>query len=182
LAIFETAESHPSRGGIYCYFIRKTMTYYKQETRFTCGPASIRNALLAMGYVFSERRIRSFAGSDRENGTSEHKIFRALKGLGFKFKEFRNKNENAFKQRVIYNMKKGHKLIILTDHEDHWISVVDYSNKKLEVIDPEQKRIKTLLTPKELGKWCLNFNKRTKDTYYYGIIVYKPDEETENAD
>ncbi|HMS64333.1 MAG TPA: hypothetical protein PKD83_03665, partial [Ignavibacteria bacterium] len=64
---------------------------------------------------------------------------------------------------------------ILTDHEDHWISVVDYSNRKLEVIDPEQKRVKIHLTPKELSKWCLNFNKRSKETYYYGIIVYNCD-------
>ena len=68
-------------------------------------------------------------------------------------------------------------MIILTDHEDHWISVVDYSNRKLEVIDPQQKRNKIELTPKELAKWCLNFNKRSKETYYYGIIIFKPEEE-----
>jgi ABC-type bacteriocin/lantibiotic exporter with double-glycine peptidase domain len=151
------------------------MTYYNQQTRFTCGPASIRNCLLAFGYIYSERRIRNFAGTDKINGTSERKIFRALRILGFNHKEFFNKSEQAFRQRVLYNVKKGNKIIILTDHEDHWISVVDYSNKKLEVIDPQQKRNKIQLTPKELGKWCLNFNKRTRETYYYGIIIFKPD-------
>jgi ABC-type bacteriocin/lantibiotic exporter with double-glycine peptidase domain len=152
------------------------MTYYHQQTKFTCGPASIRNCLLALGYIYSEKRIRYFTGTDRESGTNEKKIFRALKSLGFEYKEFFNKSEQAFRQRVIYNIKKGNKLIILTDHEDHWISVVDYSGRKLEVIDPERKRIRIELTPKELGKWCLNFNKYSKITYYYGIIIYKPDE------
>lgn len=156
------------------------MTFYHQQTKFTCGPASIRNCLLSLGFICSEKRIRNFTGTDRENGTDEKKIFRALKRLGFNFKEFFNKSEQAFRQRVIYNLKKGNKLIILTDHEDHWISIVDYSNRKLQVIDPERKKIKTELTPKELSKWCLNFNKHTKNTYYYGIIIYKP-AKTESA-
>lgn len=151
------------------------MTYYNQQTRFTCGPASIRNCLSSFGYIYSERRIRNFSGTDRTSGTSEKKIFRALRLLGFEYKEFHSKGEQAFREKVIYNIKKGNKLIILTDHEDHWISVVGYSNKKLNVIDTEQKRIRMELTPKELSKWCLNFNKRTKDTYYYGIIIYMPD-------
>src|SRR5205085_5525785 len=141
------------------------MTYYRQQTAFTCGPASIRNCLLAMGYIYSERKIRELASCDRENGTSEKKIKRALRSLEFDCKEFYNKTEAAFKQRVIYNLKKGNKIILLTDHEDHWISAVEYHNKYITIIDPEQKRIKKVLTPKELAKWCLNFNKRTKETY-----------------
>ncbi len=150
------------------------MTFYHQQTKFTCGPASIRNCLLALGFIFSERRIREIAGTDRQNGTSERKIFRALRSLGFDFKGFSNKSESAFMQRIIYNLKKGNKLIILTDHEDHWVSIVGYSNKKLHVIDPQEKRIKLYLTPKEMSRWCLNFSKRTHETYYYGIIIFKP--------
>jgi ABC-type bacteriocin/lantibiotic exporter with double-glycine peptidase domain len=153
------------------------VTYFKQETKFTCGPASVRNSLVAMGYTFSERKIRNLAGTNRNNGTSEKKIFKALHALGFRYKEFHNKSDRAFKQRITYNMKKGNKLIVLTDHEDHWISVVDYSNKILEVVDPERKRVKMQMTPTELSKWCLNFNKRTKNTYYFGIIIYKPQED-----
>jgi hypothetical protein len=67
--------------------------------------------------------------------------------------------------------EKGNKLIILTDHEDHWISAIDYQNKHLKVIDPRERRVKKELTPKELAKWCLNFNKKSKETYYYGIII-----------
>lgn len=153
------------------------MTYFHQQTKFTCGPASIRNCLLALGFIFSEKRIRFFTGTDRENGTSERNIFRALKILGFSYVEFYNKSEKAFRQRIISNIQKGNKMIILTDHEDHWISVVDYSNRKLEVIDPQLKRNKIELTPKELAKWCLNFNKCSKKTYYYGIIIFKPENE-----
>lgn len=154
------------------------MTYYNQQTRFTCGPASIRNCLLSFGYNYSEKRIRNFAGTDREFGTNEKNIFRALKVLGFKHKEFFSKGEQIFRKRVLRNIKKGHKLIILTDHEDHWISIVNYSNKKLEIVDTNRKRVKLKLTPKELSTWCLNFNKRTKESYYYGIIIYKPKEKS----
>jgi ABC-type bacteriocin/lantibiotic exporter with double-glycine peptidase domain len=129
-----------------------------------------------MGYIFSERRIRELAGIKRAQGTSEKKIKKALRQLGFRFKEFYNKSQTAFKQRVTYNLKKGNKLIILTDHEDHWVSAIDYENKYITVIDPEQKRVKIHLTPKALSKWCLNFNKRTKQTYYYGIIILKPED------
>jgi ABC-type bacteriocin/lantibiotic exporter with double-glycine peptidase domain len=158
-----------------CRGINKPMTYYRQETKFTCGPASIRNALLALGFIYSERRLREIAGSDLYRGTSEKKIKKTLRSLGFKYKDFYCRTESAFKQRVIYNLKKGNKLIILTDHEDHWISVVDYENKYITAADPERKRVRTQLTPKELSKWCLNFNKRSKETYYYGIIILAKD-------
>lgn len=151
------------------------MTFYHQQTKFTCGPASIRNCLLALGFIYSEKKIRDLAGTDRINGTNEWKIFKALRILGFDHKEFKNKSERAFIQRIIYNLKKGNKLIILTDHEDHWISIVGYSSKRLQVIDSQEKRMKLQLTPKELCKWCLNFNKRTKETYYYGIVIFKQD-------
>ena len=118
------------------------MTFHKQETAFSCGPASIRNCLLSMGYYHSERKIRTLAHSDRINGTSEKKLIRAIKGLGFDYKVLYNKSESAFKQRVVYNIRHSNKLVILTDHEDHWISVINYSNKYLEVIDPEQKRVR----------------------------------------
>lgn len=151
------------------------MTFFRQETKFSCGPASIRNSLIALGYLFSERRIRELTHSDRINGTSEKRICRALKQLGFKFKTFQNRSEAAFKQRVVYNLKKDNKLILLTDHEDHWISAVEYENKYITVIDPEQKRVRKYLTPRSLGKWCLNYNKRNSETYYYGIIIINPD-------
>jgi len=151
------------------------MTFHRQETAFSCGPASIRNCLLAMGYNHSERKIRKLAGSDKVNGTNEKKLLRALRALGFKYKELYNKSESAFKQRVIYNLKRKNKLVILTDHEDHWISVIDYRSKHLKVIDPRETRVKKELTPKELAKWCLNFNKKTKETYYYGIIILSPE-------
>lgn len=150
------------------------MTYYKQETEFTCGPASIRNCLLAMGQRYSEKKIRRMCGSNKINGTNERQIRRAVKTLDFKSKVLYNKNERAFKQRVVYNLKKGNKLIILTDNEGHWISVVDYKNKQLKVIDPQERRVKKEFTPKELANWCRNFNKKTRQTYYYGIIIFNP--------
>lgn len=150
------------------------MTFFRQETKFSCGPASIRNSLIALGFLYPERKIRELAHTDRLNGTSEKKICRALKLLGFKYKTFLNRTEAAFKQRVVYHLKKGNKLILLTDHEDHWISVVGYENKYLTVIDPEQKRVRKQLTPKSLSKWCFNYNKSTGETYYYGIVIFKP--------
>jgi ABC-type bacteriocin/lantibiotic exporter with double-glycine peptidase domain len=150
------------------------MTFHKQETAFTCGPASLRNCLLSMGFNHSERKIRSLTRTDRVNGTNEKRLFRAIKALGFAYKILYNKSESAFKQRVVYNLKRKNKLIILTDHEDHWISVPDYTKTYLEVIDPEERRVKKFLTPKELSKWCLNFNKNTKETYYFGIIILNP--------
>jgi ABC-type bacteriocin/lantibiotic exporter with double-glycine peptidase domain len=130
-----------------------------------------------MGYKYSERMIRRLCGSNKVNGTNEKQIRRAVRALDFRSKVFYNKSESAFKQRVVYNLRKGNKLIILTDNEGHWISLVDYKNKRLRVIDPaEHKKVRKEFTPKELSDWCRNFNKRTKHTYYYGIIIYHPSE------
>ena len=149
--------------------------YKRQETEFSCGPASIRNCLVSLGYCHSERKIRKIAGSDKVKGTSDKQLLRTLGRLGFNTKEFYNRTESGFKQRVLRNLKKNHRIIVLTDHELHWISVISYKNKYLEVIDPNDKGLKKILTPKSLSKWCLNYDKRTSETYYYGIIIYNPE-------
>jgi ABC-type bacteriocin/lantibiotic exporter with double-glycine peptidase domain len=150
------------------------MTYHRQETEYSCGPASVRNCLVSMGHKHSERKIRRLCGSNKINGTNERQIRRAVKALDFRSKVLYVKSEDAFKQRITYNLRKGNKLIILTDNEGHWISVVDYRNKQLKVIDPQEKRVKKEFTPKELARWCRNFSKKNKQTYYYGIVIYNP--------
>src|ERR1051325_7282867 len=103
-----------------------------------------------MGYNYSERRIRNLCGTDKLYGTDEKKLFKALKQLGFKYKIIYNRSESAFKQRILYNLKKNNKLILLTDNELHWISVIEYKNKKITIIDPQEARLKQELTLTEL--------------------------------
>jgi len=149
------------------------MTFSKQETTYSCGCASIRNCLKSMGEIHSERKIRELTGATKINGTSYKQIKSALTIFGHNSKKFTSFNDLTFKKRITRELKKGNKIILLTDHEEHWISLIDYENRKVTVIDSQRnKRLKHFLSLKDLAVWALNFNKQNGEKYFFGIVIY----------
>lgn len=149
------------------------MTFSKQERTYSCGCASLRNCLKSMGEIHSERKIRDLSGASKNNGVSDKQLITAISALGHNSKKFMNLNERAFKNRITRELKNGNKVILLTDHEEHWVSLIDYEFRKVSVIDSQKgRRLKHILSLKDLSVWALNFNKRTRVKYYFGLVIY----------
>jgi ABC-type bacteriocin/lantibiotic exporter with double-glycine peptidase domain len=115
------------------------LSYRKQINTFTCGAASIRNAIYFLsGKSKDIRRIAKEAGTNKFTGTSEAGILRALKKLGFKGTIIRSKTEEAFKNKVLRKLKKGIPCIVLIDDERHWVCALKFENREVVFAEPDR--------------------------------------------
>ena len=146
--------------------------FLKQSTSFSCGATALKNCLTALGIVSSEETIREQAGTTKAKGTSPEGLKKAIKYYDCEYDEIKTENPSAFLVRLARGLKKGKVFIVLTDHEEHWISLIEYKARKFVTIDPEEKQyLEKHLTGKQLVDWCKNFNKKKYYTYFYAIKI-----------
>ena len=143
--------------------------FKKQSTRFTCGVSALKNCFTIFGKRISENKIRETAGTTHE-GTTGDGIIATIKKVGYEYREIRNTHPIPFLVSIKQALKKGYVLILLTDHEQHWVSVIAYENRHFSIIDPEKgQKLQKSLTGKELTAWANNFSKNKKIQYFYAI-------------
>lgn len=149
-------------------------TIYKhQTTGFTCGVTALQNCLAQLDHIVSEAQIRDYAHTTK-NGTSQTGLINAIKKLGYKYRIIRNVNYTPFAEKLKRHLKAEHSIILLTDHEEHWVSIINYTDKKFYVIDPQRgEPLNKFFTTKELQPWCNNFDKKNKTCYYLAISLWK---------
>lgn len=96
-----------------------------QRTDYTCGPASIVNALRALGIRISEGEIAALSRADPENGVNENGIMRTLKRLGYGCEVLPDvtSSEEAW-QWISSQLRSGHPAILSVENFTHWASAV----------------------------------------------------------
>ena len=84
-------------------------------------------------------RVRSFSSTTKEDGTDEHGIIAALRGLGYDGHSFQEeKLEDAFTKLLLFVME-GNPVIICIQDMQHWVTVVGHIHtepRRLVVVDP----------------------------------------------
>ncbi len=110
-----------------------------QKTDYTCGPASIVNALRALGIKLSETTVAELSGADKDEGVNEKGIIKSLKSLGYSYDILPDvtDSEEAWKW-LIYHLTIGHPVILCVEHFSHWSSAVGIlGNKRIIYVDPQ---------------------------------------------
>lgn len=152
------------------------MKYKLQEKGFSCGPAAIRNCLLKLGKNVTESYIRQLAHTT-SNGTTEEDLFVAIESLGFTYKEYQTKSPQVFSKRLLKALKNGNPCIIATDSYFHWVAAIQYSKRKVKIIDSvfkeSQKSYIQNLSTHVLKKMCLCFDRISLKSSYYLIEIKK---------
>jgi len=153
------------------------MKYHKQETNFSCGASAIRNVFKAFGVSLTEKYLRKLLGTDSK-GTDEFSLLMIGEDYGFKTKEVKSKSIEVFKRKVIKDLKDGYKLILAVDNYSHWIAVMEYKDRRIEIIDSRYhddlgKKIKQYVTVKQLADRSHNYDIETnvKEFYYIGLLL-----------
>lgn len=149
------------------------MKFHSQETNFTCGPSAIRNVLKVLGHKpISEKRIRNLANTTKE-GTDERGILKAFKYLEYECSTLQTKNKDYFKRVLLKTLKNNGVCIVIIDAINHWIPVIEYSYRKIVFIDSDFRKIKQRLNVKYFLSMCRNYDKYSKQEYYYLIKINK---------
>lgn len=147
------------------------MKWKPQKTSFTCGPASFLNCLLSFNIESTEEKLREIMKTTKY-GTSERGFRKAAKFYGLKFRNHYTRSPLVFKRKILKALKAKSQCILITESGQHWVSVVEYSNRKIKVIDSGEKKMESFLTSNQLIKLAFIYEKLSKKSYYYFFEIY----------
>lgn len=107
----------------------------RQAHPWSCGAASVVNAIRGLGYRISEFKVRSFSNTTKE-GTSETGIIEAIRCLGFSAVVFSTNSKNEAWEWLVEQMYVGKPVILCVENFEHWISAIGICGNRITVFDP----------------------------------------------
>lgn len=151
------------------------MKYHKQINDYTCGSTALVNVMKDFGIELTEKYIRRLLGTDR-SGTTEDDLLRVSEDFDFITKEVKSKSIAVFKRKLVKDLKEGNKLIMCVDNNSHWISVLEYKDRRIKLVDSRYKddlgkKIVQWLTVKQLTDRSHNFDLETNVKEFYYIAL-----------
>lgn len=145
-----------------------------QSTTANCGPAALRNALLAHGIERSEQELEGLTGYTPEEGTSHKGIIKAVRAMeqpglmGMPLSEARG---DVALLRLLASLQAGHTVLLVVDNYEHWVCAFGLLGSgrsvTVHVADSAYTELVRHMTPAALLEWW----RPPRRSHYYGIIV-----------
>lgn len=149
-----------------------------QNKPYYCGPASVQNALLALGTKVSQDRLAYIMGTTEADGTDEDGIKRGILFMDRDVDEFATDHDMAAYGWVWNNAMLGRPTVLCADQWGHWIAVIGLLGKRLVLFDPARyrhntDRLGTFTLPKDrlLRRWKAAHRVAGKQPAYYGVAL-----------
>ena len=145
-----------------------------QQLAYSCGPASIVNALRCFGIRKAEKTIRKTSNTNPKNGTSEEDMIRVLTDLGFRVNKHEQGNFTKAWKWLHTQVREGHPIIISVRNWSHYVAVIGSIGDRIIIADPDGASHK-----KENGILVLNkrrlkkFWYHTTEKLYTGLAIEK---------
>lgn len=150
---------------------RKEGSMRFQETEYSCGAASVVNALRALGKRVTEREVRKLADTDH-NGTDEVGVMQALRAYNYQASEYISKSRHVAWRWLCGAISQGSVAIICVDQSQHWVVVIAIATDRVILIDSSR----TQANIRENGIHVLSKNRlmaRWKNGHKPGNNIYE---------
>jgi ABC-type bacteriocin/lantibiotic exporter with double-glycine peptidase domain len=112
-----------------------------QSNTYTCGPATLRHALLCYGVRRSIRALARMCGTSKQEGTSPRELERVAKELGFTL-AWSTWHSAAGASAEMLRCLRAHEPVLLCVDKDsesgawaHWIVVVGATARTVTIVD-----------------------------------------------
>ncbi len=102
---------------------------------WSCGPAALVNAARTIGVRVAEGRARALAGTT-EDGTDEHELILAARGIGLTATPHHSKDQAAAWAFIRANVMDGRPCLICIDQWTHWVTIVGIVGDRVLLADP----------------------------------------------
>lgn len=133
-----------------------------QQKTYSCGAAAIHNSLRCYGVNVSEKRIRSVAGTNKEQGTSPAGIMSALDHLGFSSEVWEDDKKVKSWEWLTEQLRQGHPVILCFQNWQHYVTAIGMVGERVLIFDSAR----TKKSLKENGVWMLNRNGLLRKWYH----------------
>ena len=105
-----------------------------QRSTYSCGPASVVNAVRVFGQNVNEYTVRGYAGTDK-HGTDENGIMNALRELGYSASSYQTDSSNNAWQWLTGQLIHGSPVILCSEAWQHWVVIVGTLGDRVVLID-----------------------------------------------
>lgn len=141
-----------------------------QDTPAACGPASLCNALEAVGVRIPQETAHKLSGCTGVKGTSERGIIRALTTLGHRAIQIKESDSGIAMVTLRGYLFHGVPVILLVDNGGHWVTAAGTLGSRVNVVDSADGGVLSCLETDELlPRWGWATEKKP----YYGIAVVR---------
>lgn len=139
-----------------------------QDSQAGCGPASLSNALAAVGIRRSVTECESLCGTNATVGTPPPRMVKALKSLGIVGIDahvIREKKGDVAMLRLEYSLRHGRPVLLVVDDGGHWVAAVGLLGGRYLVADPADTELVVSYEPDEIAaRW-------SDGAAYYGVAL-----------
>lgn len=135
-----------------------------QDSAANCGPASVSNALQALGIIRTQAECETLCKTNATDGTTGKNIAKGLKALGCHGHPIREKRADVALAFLMSALGKGRPVILCVDDWEHWVAAVGLLGQRVLVCDPADNELVTSYEPEALMK-------RWAAPAYYGVIA-----------
>lgn len=150
--------------------------YKPQQHKDTCGAATIRNCLIALGHsrIPSENTILRIAKIKREDGMDDDTMMRVFNEFGYGVSEIRLQSSERFRKRIIEGLKLGKVYAVVTDALQHWVPAIGYENRKIWIVDKGYKEVPKPLSVRDFLVLAHNVDRQEFKRYYSALEIQYP--------
>lgn len=145
--------------------------YFHQQTKYSCGPASIRMILASFGIKKTERQISKRVLVTKKYGTSRKNVLRLLSSFGIRYHVM----SSASLKEVESHLRLGHLVVINyldlpPDPEDHYALIVGLTARNVILNDPFWGKKYAIEKKFFLSRWK---NKKLKKKYTGWMVAIR---------
>jgi len=128
-----------------------------QSTSANCGPASLSNALAAVGVVRTEAECEALCATTGTDGTSARGLLKAVRAVGREPIVIDERRALVAYLRLEAALRVGRAVVLCVDAMSHWVAAVGLLGARVLVADPADNELVTSVTPDALeARWSHN--------------------------
>ncbi len=137
-----------------------------QDTAANCGPASVSNALQALGIVRSQQECETLCKTSGTDGTSAKNIIKALQSVGCSGVVVKEKRAAVAMLMLRHWLGIGRPVVLCVDQGSHWVAAVgSLGMDRVLVADPADNELVVSCDSAEMVDWW------AAPSGFYGIAL-----------
>lgn len=136
-----------------------------QDTAANCGPASLSNALKAVGIDKSQADCELMCKTTATDGTGVKGLVRGIHVAGRNPVTLKATNRDHARLRLESELRLGHPVILSVDNGSHWVAAIGLLGRQFLIADPADNELVLSLSADQLQqRWLCGKT-------YFGVIV-----------
>ncbi len=123
-----------------------------QDTAANCGPASLANALQAIGLLRSQDECASLCKTTATEGTTPKRLVAAVRAVGREPVIIKERREAVALLWLSHFLATGRSAVLCVDNDTHWVAAVGLLGERILIADSADNELVLSLSRAKLAE------------------------------